>query len=121
MINKQVVAWLEKGLCAVVVASGLALAFLALTGFARWLVVGVVLVSLVDAVRKMGRKEFDEREVYLHYVANTLAYLATFGAILAIGIHQQISHGALSPAVGILMGLCGLFGAIFGAAMRRAG
>lgn len=119
MINTKIVAWLEKSLGAMVALVGLGLAFMSTTGLVRVLTVVIVVLFVAAMFIKNARTEVDEREVYLHYVSNTMAFLCTFTAILGIGIYQYLQYGVVAKPVALLMVISGVSQAVFGVLLRR--
>ena len=119
MINKKLVAWLEMILRLTVVAAFLVFALATMTGILRWLTAGVLAASIVLFLAKRGQPETDEREIYLNYVANTMAFMTTWATIAVVGIYQYLHYGHLSRGIVLLICMAGLSQGIYHAVMRR--
>lgn len=108
MINKKMLPWMEKALQGTVVALALSTAFITTSGITRLLVAAVIGLVLFNVATSKRGRQWDEREVYLNYVASYLAYLTTFSAIFIVMLTQYLQTGTVSKGMGILMGIGGL-------------
>jgi hypothetical protein len=119
MINKKLVELLETTLRLAVVVAFLVFALATMSGILRWLTAGILATSMVVFLMKRGRTETDEREVYLNYMANTMAFMTTWATIAVVGIYQYLHYGHLSRGIILLICMAGLSQGVYHAIMRR--
>ncbi|MDD5628294.1 MAG: hypothetical protein PHU21_04465 [Elusimicrobia bacterium] len=119
MINKKMADWLEMALRITVVVTFIVFVLATMNGILRWLTAGVLAASIVLFLMKRGRPETDEREVYLNYVANTMAFMTTWATIAVVGIYQYLHYGHLSRGIILLIITAGLSQGVYQAVMRR--